>query len=78
VGALEIPVVTTLEQIALKHAQSFAPWEGTLQSAAHEHMLAALREAVEECARICEKPTGDSFGNLRYCAAAIRAWGEGK
>ena len=73
--------MTTLEEIAARHldADSWAD-EGM--------MLAALREAVEQCAQICERH--DNHGERRedrtsspyittlQCAAAIRKWAEGK
>jgi len=66
--------VTTLEQIAQSHLDADS-W------ADEEMMLAALREAAEQCARIAAAEWGRNGGaehDLTAAVAAIRAWAEGR
>ena len=57
--------VNTLEQIAQRHLDADS-W------ADEAMMLAAMREAVEQCANLCK--SGSRMVTPEHCAAAIREW----
>ena len=73
--------MTRLEQIAVKHANSYATHGGILDDVIED----ALRELREEMAKVCEHHTDDPKRHDRtrdpyittlQCAAAIRRYGE--